>query len=178
MGRLGNIHRGFTLLETALTIIIVGIGVTAGMQLFASTSNQTSSASRMTVAMMLVSNVQERMAHLAFNDPFRGASNFGLEPGETIANPNDVDDFDGQTFSPPIDALGGAIADMAQYSQVVSVSPVYAMRPNSNNNPLNLEIPKTTYTGAVRVEVRVMFRLNASSPSIEVYRGSWVRVDG
>lgn len=169
--------RGFTLIEAALTTVIVGVGVLAVAQLFSACSRQNSTSTDYTVAQMLAGNIQETMAGLGLYDPVTTTSNFGPELGETLATYNDVDDFDGASLNPPIDSLRSTIADLAQYTQVVTVVPVYPMQPNSNTNEQNLEIPKTTFTGAVRVNVRVLRQINPSDPAYEVYRTSWIRVD-
>jgi hypothetical protein len=161
-----------------LATIIVGVGIVATMQLFAVCSQQNRNANQMTAAMLLCDNVREAMAGLSFNDPTTGKTTWGAEAGETNALAfDDVDDFDGQTFNPPIDSLRATVPNMAQYSQVVSVVPIFINKLNSNTNDSALEIAKGTYTGAVRVRVQVLYRLNPNSVPQEVYRCSWVRLD-
>jgi prepilin-type N-terminal cleavage/methylation domain-containing protein len=170
-------RRGFTLIETALATIIVGVGVAATMQLFATCTRENRAASQMSVAMLLAGNVQEAMGELSFADPGTQHLIFGAETGESLSTYDDVDDFDGATFSPPIDSLRDPISDMSQYSQVVSVWPVYANKLNVNNNESSPDIPKSTYTGAVRVRVRILYRATPTAVPAEVYRASWIRVD-
>lgn len=169
-------RRGFTLIETALATIIVGVGIVASMQLFATCSVHNRSSNQMTAAMLLCDNVREAMAGLNFNDPTTGKTTWGAEESG-LAGFDDVDDFDGQTFSPPIDSLRAPITTMAQYSQVVSVVPIFINKLNSNLNDSALEISKGTYTGAVRVRVRVLYRLRPTDVAKEVYRCSWIRMD-
>lgn len=145
------------------------------MSLAGALTAQNATAGQATTAMLLASNVQEAMAGLSFNDPAYANTYFGPEPGETLAGYNDVDDFDGRTFNPPIDAARQPVTGLAQYSQVVSVVPVFPTKLNSNLNPTALEIPKSTNTGAVRVQVRVLYRPVPSVPAVEVFRSSWIR---
>jgi len=94
-----------------------------------------------------------------------------------------VDDFNGpvnsvsQSFNPPIDSLRAQIPSMSQFTQVVSVMPIWPYKLAGNTNEAAPEIPRTTYTGAVRVRVRVLYRTNPTDPQVELYRCSWVRVD-
>ena len=98
-------RRGFTLIEAALATTIVGVGVVASAQLFLSCTQQNASSANMTTAMLLASNVREAMSGLAFNDPTNGTATFGKETGETLPVFDDIDDFDGGSFNPPIDSL-------------------------------------------------------------------------
>src|SRR5689334_3570107 len=173
----------FTLIETGIAMVIVGVAIVASMRLFASCSQQNSVSTRMTTAMLLAGNVREAMTGLSFNDPIFGKATFGSEVGETLASYNDVDDFNGpansvsQSFNPPIDSLRAQIPSMSQFTQVVSVMPIWPYKLAGNTNEAAPEIPRTTYTGAVRVRVRVLYRTNPTDPQVELYRCSWVRVD-
>jgi len=169
-------RRGFTLIEAALTTFIIGTAVLATVQLFAACTQQNSVAAQGTTAMLLASHIQESMAGLPIVDPSYANTYFGPEPGETLLNYNDVDDFDGSSFNPPIDSTRTRIPLMAQYTQVVTVVPVFANKLNSNLIPSALELPKSTYTGAVRVQVRIMYQRTPTVTPVEVYRSSWLRL--
>jgi prepilin-type N-terminal cleavage/methylation domain-containing protein len=161
-------RRGFTLIEAALTTVIIGVGVLAAMQLFAAVTMQNNHSQHMTTAMMLGTNVQEAMSGLAFTDPVAGRNSFGPEAGENIANYNDVDDFNGRSFNPPIDATRTVLAELDQFTQSITVTRV---------NPNSLSTAATSYSGAVRIEVSVSYRPTPSAASGEVYRLSWLRLD-
>jgi len=168
--------RGFTLIEASLATAIVGFGVMSMMQLFYAATRQNIVGSNVTTAMLLANNVQEAMANLTFNDPVTGRATFGRESGETTATQfDDIDDFDGVTFSPPVDSLLNELPDVSRFAQVVSVVPVYTNKLNSNNG-LTLEIPKSTYTGAARVTVRIVHVADEATTG-EIFRTSWIRVD-
>jgi hypothetical protein len=168
-------RRGFTLIEAALTTFIIGTAVLATVQLFATCTQQNSVAAQGTTAMLLASHVQETIAGLPVSDPSYANTYFGPEPGETLRIYNDVDDFDGSSFNPPIDATRTPVPQLSQYTQAVTVVPVLANKLNANTNPTALDLPKSTYTGAVRVQVRIMYQRTPASPSVEVYRTSWLR---
>jgi type II secretory pathway pseudopilin PulG len=174
----GSPRRGFTLIEAALATVIVGVGLLAMVQLIGSLTAQNQAAHQMTTARLLASNVQEAMAGLTFNDPAYANTYFGPEPGETLPFYNDVDDFDGRTFSPPIDATRGAVAQLGQYSQEVTVWPVFGNQLNVNTNPAAPDLPKTANTGAVRVLVKVYYQRTPAAPKLEVYRTAWIRTAG
>lgn len=154
-----------------MTTAIIGVGIMGTMSLFAACSRQNGTASEMTAAMMLAANVQEGMANLSFSDPILGKSVFGPESGETLPNFDDVDDFDGQTISPPIDSMRTAIPELSQYSQVIGIDPV-------DPNSLSLTLPKTvTNRSAVRIKVRVLYTPFVGAGSQEVYSTAWVRTE-
>ena len=94
-----------------------------------------------------------------------------------LATFNDIDDFDNRTFNPPIDSTRTAVASLSQYSQVVTVMPVYPNQPSSNVDESKPEIPKTAYTGAARIRVKILYRANPTDLPKEVYRTQWIRLD-
>jgi prepilin-type N-terminal cleavage/methylation domain-containing protein len=169
--------RGFTLIECSLAMIIVGVGVVASIRLFSACTHENRASNQMTTAMLLASHVREAMVGMSFNDPISGKSNFGFEAGETLNSFDDIDDFDGQTFNPPIDSTRAPVTSLGQYTQVVSVVPVFPNKLNSNTNDTAPEISKTTYTGAARVRVRITYQARPTDPPSEVYRASWIRLD-
>jgi type II secretory pathway pseudopilin PulG len=172
--------RGFTLIEAALATIIVGVGIVSTMTLFAACSQQALGANQMTTAMMLANNVHEAAVGLPFADPTFQHKYFGPEPGETLATFNDIDDWDGSSFNPPIDAQRNRIANLSQYTQVVSVWPVYPNKLSANSTADTAktpDIPKTTYTGGLRMRVRIMFQAKATDRAVQVYEASWICMD-
>lgn len=179
-------NRGFTLMETALALVIVGTGVLASMQLFSACVVTSGSATNSTTARMLAENIRETMANLSVVDPVSGSSRWGPEDGEALASYNDLDDFDGKPdpitgkfkgeyFNPPIDAMRAKIPSLSKFQQVVTVMPVNPSDPSGNSNEAAPTLPKGTYTGAVRVRVRVQYRASSAAPWTDLYVTSWVR---
>lgn len=183
MGRTSRCHKcrrtrgGFTLLEATLAVVIVAFGFLATMELFASCTAENRRAAQMTTAQMLATSIQELTTGLAFKDPYYATAGIAVEAGETRATYNDVDDFDGFTACPPVDATRNPIAELSQYTQTVQVMAIDPNRPGANYDTVNPEIQKTTYTGAVRVRVVVEFRRSPGDVPSEVLRSSWVRLD-
>ncbi len=128
--------RGFTLIEAALTTVIVGTGVLAIVAAQQAYHQKNDWAQRTGTAMLLANEVRELTMPLPIFDPITGQAFIGPEPGEAaVADFDDLDDFagvsldagvtfPGTTFNPPIDALRRPIADMAGWSQQVTVEGV------------------------------------------------------
>src|SRR4051812_25415543 len=89
-----SLRRAFTLLESALATIIIGVGVLAMMGLFEACTRQNRQGAAATTAMLLAGHIQELMEGLPFCDPNTGRTTFGPEKGETLFLFNDIDDFD------------------------------------------------------------------------------------
>jgi hypothetical protein len=164
-------------MEASLAVVIVAFGFLATMELFASCTAENRRSAQVTTAQMLTTSIQEMTTGLAFKDPFYATTNFGIELGETPATFNDLDDFDGFTSSPPVDATRTPIPELSQYTQVVTVMPVDPNRPGNNNDETKPEIGKGTYTGGLRVRVIIKYQARPSEAPVEVLRQSWVRMD-
>jgi len=150
-----------------MTTAIVGIAFVASLELFAACTKQNRAGAQTTVAMMLAQHTQEAMWNLPFTDPNPLSAVFGAETGEALATFDDVDDFNGRSFSPPIDALRQAIPELSQYTQTVAVAPV------------NLNQPSATGAAgaAVRVTVTISYKPVDTSPVERVYQYSWLRMN-
>ena len=157
----GRRRRGFTIMETALTTVIIGVGVVALLQLLATGTNVNNSAAEMTTAVNLANNVHEIMAGLPLYDPnYPGTFNPGLA---NVANFAGVTEFDGSTFKPPLDNTRGQMtgAGLDNWSQQVTVQSV-------NEDNLNAVVTNSTTQNAARVTVKVFHNTS------QVYQTSWV----
>jgi len=134
-------RRGFTLLETALAMIIVMVGVVAMVEAHGSMMKANAWSSHEATATYLANEIRERMRPLPRHDPVSGLSlssggsgppvvtGVGPETGETLPTDfDDVDDYDGATFGPggtydgPLDAFGRVIKDV-DFNGVVRIDP-------------------------------------------------------
>ncbi len=158
---------GFTLIEAAITTAIVGIAFASVLELFSACTRQNKVASNGTVAMMLAQHIQETMVALPFTDPSPLTATFGAESGESLATYDDVDDFNGQTFNPPIDASRHTIDELAQYSQTITVTNVNHARPSVAG----------TAGSAVRVRVTITYQANNAAPVEPIYAYSWLTMN-
>jgi Tfp pilus assembly protein PilV len=162
-------QHGFTLLEAALTIIIVGTGFVSTMQLYAVCTQNNRDAASMTTSMFLANNIQETLADMPFSDPSGAA--FGLEEtGQAITAYDDIDDFHGWVSWPnaPVDASRDAITSMAQYEQRVTVTLVDTNKPSL----------AAAGTDAAKVTVSVYYHRTPPSAAQLVHQISWIRVRG
>lgn len=117
-------RRGFTLLETALTLVILGVGVLAMVEAQSAFIQSNLWSSHAASGTFLAQEIREFTRSLPRHDPVRklDADNgyaFGLEPGEyTVDDIDDLDDLDGMRFGfdgnmdGPIDALGDLIPEI------------------------------------------------------------------
>lgn len=110
---------GFTLLETALALVIVMTGVLAIMEAQTAFIRSNAWSSHEATGTYLANEIRERMRVLPRHDPVvglrvvGGVATPGAETGEiTVSDLDDVDDYNqvlfgaGGTFAGPIDAFG------------------------------------------------------------------------
>ncbi|MGV6814579.1 MAG: type IV pilus modification PilV family protein [Phycisphaerales bacterium] len=108
----GNGATGFTLIETSMATVIIGVGVLAMVDAQSSfiVSNQWSSHAAS--ATFLANEIRELTRRLPKHDPVNGLAlvddgsgnmiihGWGVDPGEVVVEDfDDIDDFDGITFS-------------------------------------------------------------------------------
>ena len=115
---------GFTLIEVAVAIIVVGIAVVALMTAVAAGTRVSGADMNITQAAFIVQELREWTLRLPFSDPDpNDASN---PPGPDGTNPqtfvDDLDDLMDVTYSPPRDAQGSAIADLSNWSETVTLT--------------------------------------------------------
>lgn len=125
------LSRGFTLLETALAIVIIGVGVLAMMAGQQAWHHQNDWAQQVGLAARLGNEIREMTLTLPRHDPVTGSSSWGSELNEVdVLDFDDLDDFDGNgtgvTFSGgddtgPLNSLRQPIVGLADWSQQVIV---------------------------------------------------------
>jgi hypothetical protein len=170
---------GFTLIETALTTVIVGTGVLAIVAAQQAYHIKNNWAQRTGTAMLLANELRELILSMPYHDPITGTANLGPETDEFSINGqganapdvrlfDDLDDFAGPvtggvgaglTFSPPINALRSTVLDMEQWSQTIVVENVLP-----DNISSTFAQPLAT-TDMMRVTVTVLYqKLNSTAP--------------
>lgn len=182
--------RAFTLIETTLTTIIVGLAITALVKLVLTNTQQNRYTQRLTTGCLLAENVREMMAGVPFNDPASGTTSFGPE-GETLATFDDVDDFDGFDSTVrtdiaagqpvgPVDAARRVITETVgsitqvpiewrNWRQQIAVDPV-------DPNNLNLVYPKpNTARTCVRITVTISYLPPGTSTWETVTQLRWLK---
>ncbi len=103
-------RRGFTLLETSMALVIIGVGVLAFVEAQRSFIENNNWSSEAATATFLANEIRELTKHYTRHDPVTGLSitgtgssavltGWGPESGElNIDDYNDLDDLDGKTF--------------------------------------------------------------------------------
>lgn len=154
---------GFTLIEAALTTVIVGTGVLSIVAAQQAYHMKNGWAQRTGTAQLLANELRELTLTLPLHDPITGLSNMGPETDEHgIADYDDVDDFAGPvdasgygaglTFNPPINALRQNVPDMDNWSQVITVESV---RPDNISTTTTQPLGTTSM---MRVIVKVQYK--------------------
>lgn len=152
---------GFSLIEVLIAIILVGLAVAALVGANSALTDANGAGTDLTTAEFLIGEISELTALLPVIDPENGVSTFGPETGETLADYDDLDDFSGANFSPPINTQRAAINSAAGFSQQITVQNVSAS---------NFEQVVSNHTSDfVRVTVRIF------SNSRLISSESWIR---
>ncbi|MCK5000199.1 MAG: hypothetical protein KAS23_11710 [Anaerohalosphaera sp.] len=123
----GYCANAFTIIEVIVATIVIALAIVAligGNRAFSQTNGE---ALKMSNAEFLIGQVREMTLTIPVLDPETDDDVFGVESGEsTVADYDDLDDFDAETFSPPLDIYRNAITDMSAYSQRIIVQNVNA----------------------------------------------------
>jgi prepilin-type N-terminal cleavage/methylation domain-containing protein len=116
---------GFSLIEVLIAILLVGLAVASLMAANSALTRANGAGTDLSTAEFLLGEIRELTALLPVVDP-DGGSTFGFETGEVLLTYDDLDDFDGEVFSPPIGADRVALTDSAAFSQQITVENVSA----------------------------------------------------
>lgn len=147
----GGPHSGFTLVEVLVAVVLIGVAVAALLGANGAFTRVNAAGADLTTSEFLIEQIRELAVALPVAEPGTSpvvGSLFGPESGETLAQYDDLDDFDGATFSPPIDAGRTPLPDLEDFSQVVTVQ---------NVQPADLDqVAADHSTAFVRVTVRVL----------------------
>jgi hypothetical protein len=155
---------GFSLIEALIAIVLVGLAVASLMAANGALTKANGVGTDLSTAEFLVEQIRELTALLPVVEPGTpesGVDVFGPEASETLATYDDLNDFDGATFAPPINAMRTTLTDFAAFSQKVTVQ---------NVNASNFELVVADHGSAfVRVTVKVYLQ------SKEISSASWLR---
>jgi prepilin-type N-terminal cleavage/methylation domain-containing protein len=138
-------HRGgFTFIEVLIATLLVGLAAAALVAANWAFTKANDAGTDLSTAEFLLEQITALLPVVDPNDD----TIFGPETGETWANYNDLDDFNGENFSPPINAERVVLNDYATFSQQVTVENVNA----SDFEQVEPDLPRTNF---VRVTVNV-----------------------
>jgi len=152
----------FTLIEILVAVVLLGLAIAAIVGSNVAFTQATSQTVQCSTAEFLAEQIRELTALLPIRDPVTGTAYFGPEPGETgIALYDDVDDFDGAAFNPPVDSQRKLLTDFSDYTQIVTVENVSA-------NKFKVVVADHS-SDFVRVTVKVLYK------NSEITKTSWIR---
>ncbi len=160
MGNTKN-KSGFSLIEVLIAILLVGLAIASLVGANSAFTQANGAGADLSTAEFLFEQIRELTALLPVIDPQTEISTFGPETGETLANYDDLDDFDGAIFSPPIGAHRNPLNDFAAFSQQVTVENVDA------SNFEQVVSDHSSYF--VRITVKIFMN------SKEISSASWLR---
>lgn len=145
-------HRraGFTLVEAAVSTVIVGTMVAAAVSVVGTAARGTQSERSIRHGQTLARAMMAEVLSTAYADP-DGGSAFGLDSGESHADRttlDDVDDFNGLSESWPTDHLGQPIPWAKSWVREVSISNVAPASPDT-------AVADNVRTGLKRVTIKV-----------------------
>ena len=155
---------GFSLIEVLIAILLIGLAVASLVASNGAFTKANGAGTDLSTAEFLAEQIRELTMLLPVIDPETpesGVDVFGPESSETLATYDDLNDFDGTSFSPPINANRIALNDLAAYSQQVTVE---------NVNKSNFEQVVADH-GSSFVRVTVRIYLNSK----EITSASWLR---
>jgi prepilin-type N-terminal cleavage/methylation domain-containing protein len=142
--------KGFSLIEAMIAVVLVGLAVTALVVASNSFTQANSFGADLSTAEFLIEQIRELTVLLPVADPDVSTWTV-LGPEEaSLAAYDDVDDFDGATFSPPISANKAPLTDLSGFIQQVTVEKISA----SN---FDTAVPDSdTSTAFVRITVNIL----------------------
>ena len=152
--------KGFTLIEALISIVLLGMAIAALMVSNGALTNANGAGIEISTAEFLVEQIREMTASLPVRDPQTGAGFFGNEEG-SLSLYDDTDDFNGKTYSPPIDSSRAQLTAFSSYTQQITVENVSESNLSTHANNHS--------TDFYRVTVKVL--LNGK----ELSRASWLR---
>lgn len=173
---------GFTLIEAALTLVIVGTGILAMVSAQQAYHIKNDWAQRTGTAQMLANELRELTLTLPQSDPITGTATIGAESNESggLVDWDDLDDFagdpadisggigPGRSFNPPVNALRTTIDGLDNWTQVIEVENVF---------PDNLSAADTQPLGTtdmMRVTVTIQYKDASMAKKENITSMSWV----
>lgn len=153
---------GFSLIEVLIATVLVGIAIVSLVAANSAFTMANGAGTDLSTAEFLFEQIRELTTQLPVSDP--GSTswvNFGVETGETPTDYDDLDDFDGANFSPPISAQRDTLNIFDAFSQRITVE---------NVNASDFEqVESDRSTNFVRVTVKIFLN------SREISSASWLR---
>jgi len=151
---------GFSLIEAMFAVLLVGLAIAALVGANAAFTRANGAGADISTAEFLLEQIKELTATVAVVDPETETATFGAEEG-AVGLYDDLDDFDGASFSPPIGIDRTSLTDFGAFTQQVTVQNVSASDFES--------VVADHSSDFVRVSVKVLLN------SKEISSASWIR---
>lgn len=175
-------QQGFTLIETVMFLIIVGLALAAMSQLYSSNVAHSSEPLLRQKAISLANFYMDEILRKKWNEntPDGGgcvntgsgscatgpaAAAIGTD-GQSRATYNDVDDYNGINESPPKDQSGAALSDFTGFTARVSVS-------NSGFNPTSDANHDVPAADSLRIQVDIDIAATNETITLIAYRSNF-----
>ena len=148
---LAGAPRGFTLVEAALSTVVLSVMTIASMNLVAGAVKTRTLVSNQSGAMLLATQLVEEIAALPYAEPSGGSTTLGVDAGErqdqpTRASLDDIDDYNGFIDSPLRDRMGTSVSADVSIRRTVVVEYL---------NPIDPQLTSVTDQGLKRITVTV-----------------------
>lgn len=125
MGRLLKNYRALSLVESAVSMLLVGVAVVAALNSVGAAKFNEAKTVEQQQGCLAADELLNEIMQKDYADATDGANSFGLDAGESSANRrhfDDVDDFDGLVEDPPKEPDGTDIDSLKGWRQTVDVS--------------------------------------------------------
>lgn len=116
--------RGFTLIESIISILVVGVMFVASMSVLSQSRLSRFIAADGMQGQLLAESLMSEILQQSYQEPVDAFSSSGLDVGEdplVRAMWDDVDDYEGWTASPPQDKYGVAMTGLSGWTRSVEV---------------------------------------------------------
>jgi prepilin-type N-terminal cleavage/methylation domain-containing protein len=152
--------KGFSLIEVLIAILLVGLAIVSLVVANSAFTEANGAGADLSTAEFLIEQIRELTTLLAVVDPQTTTTTFGPEEA-SFAGYDDLDDFDGANFCPPISADRAVLNAFPAFSQRITVENVSAS---------NFEQVVSDHSSAfVRVTIKIFLN------SKEISSASWIR---
>jgi prepilin-type N-terminal cleavage/methylation domain-containing protein len=153
---------GFSLIEVLIAVLLIGMAIASLMAANGAFTKANGAGTDQSTAEFLIGQIRELTMLLPVIDPQDELTTFGPETDETTLTAyDDLDDFNGASYSPPISADRTILNQFSAFRQQVTVENVSAS---------NFELVVANHgSNFVRVTVRVYLN------SRQISSASWLR---